>query len=149
MTHWKTQEGTWEGLLKRFLEGFEIPSIEDIKGLMQRVDRLEAMVKAMANKDNSEPVPPSAEEAALKPGDDPSRQAPALDRAPEGRAGKTGRGYAGEIVLRVIADHPKGTDFKTIRAATDFDDKKLRNIIFRLDKTGKIKRVKRGIYKKV
>ena len=34
-------------------------------------------------------------------------------------------------------------------AATGFDDKKLRNIIFRLDKIKKIDRVSRGIYKKI
>lgn len=149
MTHWRTQGGTWEGLLKQFLEGFEIPSIEDIKGLMQRVDRLEAMVEAMANNDKNGAFPPRSEETAQKPADDHSWEAPPSDKVPKKQPEKIGRGHAGEIVLRVIADHPKGTDFKTIRAATNFDDKKLRNIIFRLDKTSKIKRVKRGIYKKV
>jgi hypothetical protein len=49
----------------------------------------------------------------------------------------------------VIGNHPDGTDFKTIKAATGFEDKKLRNIIFRLDKIKRIQRVTRGIYKKV
>ncbi len=149
MTQWKTQGGTWEGLLKMFLEGFEIPSIEDIKGLMQRVDRLEAMVEALAGNNKNGPAPQTAEEPAQEPVGDHSWDAPLTGREPEDMPRKTGRGSAGEIVLGVIADHPKGTNFKTIRAATDFDDKKLRNIIFRLDKTGKIKRVKRGIYKKI
>jgi hypothetical protein len=52
-------------------------------------------------------------------------------------------------VLNVIGNHPEGTDFKTIKAATGFGDKKLRNIIFRLDRIEKIERVSRGIYKKI
>ena len=40
----------------------------------------------------------------------------------------------------------QGTDFATIQAKTDFDEKKIRNIIFRLNKIGKIKRKSRGIY---
>ncbi len=149
MTHWKTQGGTWEGLLKLFLEGFEIPSTSQIKGLMQRMDRLEAMVKAMAGNDKPPPGFPENEQTTREPAGSLSREQAAIARKPGGLTAKTGRGAAGEVVLRIIADHPKGTNFKTIRAATDFDDKKLRNIIFRLDKTGKIKRVKRGIYKKI
>jgi DNA-binding transcriptional regulator PaaX len=36
--------------------------------------------------------------------------------------------------------------FAEIQAKTGFDEKKIRNIIFRLNKTGKIKRKTRGIY---
>lgn len=64
-------------------------------------------------------------------------------------AGSAKRKSASSVVLDVIANHPEGTDFKTIKAATGFNDKKLRNIIFRLDKIKKIERVKRGIYKTV
>ena len=56
---------------------------------------------------------------------------------------------ASDIVLAAIASHKQGADFKKIKESTDFDDKKLRNIIFRLGNTGRIKRVKRGIYKAV
>ena len=61
-------------------------------------------------------------------------------------AGGHSKRNASGIVLDIIANYPDGTDFKTIRAATGFNDKKLRNIIFRLDKLKKIVRVKRGIY---
>ncbi|WP_457552621.1 hypothetical protein [Desulfobacula sp.] len=59
------------------------------------------------------------------------------------------RKSASSIVLDVIGKYPKGTNFKTIKTATGFDDKKLRNIIFRLNTIKKIKRVTRGIYKKI
>jgi len=56
---------------------------------------------------------------------------------------------ASDVVLEVMSGKPSGIDFKTIKAETGYNDKKLRNIIFRLDRTGKIKRIQRGIYKKL
>ncbi|MCF8025468.1 MAG: hypothetical protein K9K82_08270 [Desulfobacteraceae bacterium] len=53
---------------------------------------------------------------------------------------------AAEVVLNVIKDIGDGASFADIKARTDYDDKKLRNIVFRLNKEGKIKRKKRGIY---
>ncbi|MFO7751111.1 MAG: hypothetical protein R6V54_13570 [Desulfobacteraceae bacterium] len=56
---------------------------------------------------------------------------------------------ASDVVLEVLSGKPNGVDFKTIKAETGYNDKKLRNIIFRLDRTGKIKRIQRGIYQKL
>ncbi len=53
---------------------------------------------------------------------------------------------ASDIVLNVIRGMGAGAGFSDIKARTDFDDKKLRNIIYRLNKQGKIKRKKRGTY---
>lgn len=114
------QETNWENFIKMLLSKFEIPTKEDINDLHGRLDKLEQML---------------------------------YQKTPETRHQKvrqeTRRQSASSIVLDVIANHPKGTNFKTIKAATGFDDKKLRNIIFRLDKIKRIKRVRRGIYKKV
>jgi Mg/Co/Ni transporter MgtE len=54
---------------------------------------------------------------------------------------------ASDKVLEVIQNQEQGADFKKIKAETKFDDKKIRNIIFRLHKLGQIEKVKRGIYK--
>lgn len=54
---------------------------------------------------------------------------------------------ASDVVLDIIAAYPDGADFKKIKAETGYNDKKLRNIIFRLDKLGRVERVKRGVYK--
>ena len=61
-------------------------------------------------------------------------------------AKKTGNKSASDVVLNVIKDIKSGADFADIKAQTDFDDKKLRNIIYRLNKQGKIQRKKRGMY---
>jgi len=49
-------------------------------------------------------------------------------------------------ILRLINASKKGLDIVTIKNETGFDDKKLRNIIFRANKEGKIQRADRGIY---
>lgn len=40
----------------------------------------------------------------------------------------------------------QGAGMPEIKAKTGFDDKKVRNIIFRLNKNGSIERVSRGVY---
>ena len=116
-----TELGTnWESFIKLLLHRLDIPTKEDINNLHHRLDKLEQLIY--------QKQPDVRNDAAQK---------------------TSKRKSASAIVLEVIANHPGGTNFKTIKAATGFDDKKLRNIIFRLDKIGRIQRVNRGIYKKI
>ncbi len=109
----------WEGLVKMLLNRLDIPTKEDIISLHGRLDKLEQLLYQKQ---------PTAKKNRTKP--------------------TNKQKSASSIVLNVIANHPEGTNFKTIKAATGFNEKKLRNIIFRLYKLKKIKRVTRGIYKK-
>ena len=119
MTDTLKNENNWESFIKLFLSRLDIPTKEDINLLHARLDKLEQLLY------QGKPV------------------------AGHSASSYTGRRKsASAIVLDIIANHPDGTDFKTIKAATGFNDKKLRNIIFRLDKIKRIVRVKRGIYKK-
>lgn len=52
---------------------------------------------------------------------------------------------AAEVVLNVVKDIGEGTTIADIKAQTGYDDKKIRNIVHRLSKEGKIKRKKRGL----
>ena len=52
--------------------------------------------------------------------------------------------YGKDPVIADAVDDLNG--FSDIQAKTGFGDKKIRNIIFRLNKIGKIKRKSRGIY---
>ena len=116
-----TELGTnWEGFVKILLHRLDIPTKEDINNLHLRLDKLEQLIY---------------------------QKQPDVKQDTKQRTYK--RKSASAIVLEVIANHPNGTNFTTIKAATGFDDKKLRNIIFRLDKIKKIHRVSRGIYKKI
>ncbi|MDH3882677.1 MAG: hypothetical protein OET63_00570 [Desulfobacterales bacterium] len=49
-------------------------------------------------------------------------------------------------VLKIVNASKKGVDIINIKKKTGFEDKKLRNIIFRANKEGKIKRAGRGLY---
>ena len=51
-----------------------------------------------------------------------------------------------DMVFETIKRSRKGLGFADIQAKTGFEEKKIRNIIFRLNKIGKIKRKSRGIY---
>ncbi len=53
---------------------------------------------------------------------------------------------ATDQVLNIIKRSKKGVDVPTLIKKTGFDDKKVRNIINRTLKQGKIKRVGRGVY---
>jgi DNA replicative helicase MCM subunit Mcm2 (Cdc46/Mcm family) len=60
---------------------------------------------------------------------------------------KTTKVTATDQVLKIINRSKKGVDIATIKKKTGFEDKKLRNIIFRANKEGKIQRAERGLYK--
>ena len=53
---------------------------------------------------------------------------------------------ATEQILGIIKRFKKGVDVPTLKKKTGFDDKKVRNIVFRASKEGKIKKSGRGIY---
>ena len=53
---------------------------------------------------------------------------------------------ATDQVLKMVNTSKEGVDIITIKKKTGFEDKKVRNIIFRAYKEGKIQRAGRGIY---
>ena len=53
---------------------------------------------------------------------------------------------ATDQILGIIKRFKKGVDIPTLKKKTGFDDKKVRNIVFRASKEGKIKKSGRGIY---
>jgi hypothetical protein len=53
---------------------------------------------------------------------------------------------ATDQVLKIIKKSKKGVDVPRIKAKTGFNDKKVRNIVFRATKEGRIKKSGRGIY---
>jgi hypothetical protein len=58
----------------------------------------------------------------------------------------TPQATATEQILDIIKRFKKGVDVPTLKEKTGFDDKKVRNIVFRASKDGKIKKTGRGIY---
>jgi predicted transcriptional regulator of viral defense system len=68
----------------------------------------------------------------------PAKKAPATKRA--------NKVTATDQVLKIINRSKKGVDTATLKKMTGFDERKVRNIIFRTFKQGKIKKAGRGIY---
>lgn len=56
------------------------------------------------------------------------------------------RGAAADVVLDAIRRSKQGLKFADLQRKTGFAEKKVRNIIFRLNKLQKIKRHSRGVY---
>jgi len=51
-----------------------------------------------------------------------------------------------EIVLAIIKRSKKGVDTATLVEKTGFNEKKIRNIVYKLKKQGKIKTEQKGVY---
>jgi hypothetical protein len=107
---------SFDAMVKFFMNTYEIPTKRDVEKIIARMDRLESLLTAS---------PPAGRSKSLR------RRAavPAAD-----------------AVLDVIKRSKQGLRFMDIRTKTGFVDKKIRNIIFRLHKLGKIKRHSRGVY---
>lgn len=120
MVRKKSKAISFDAMVKFFMQNYDIPTKKDVDRLLARLDRLENLINVSLDQKNLA--------SAVK-----------MSRR---RAGQT----AVEQVLDVIKRSKKGLGFADIQAKTGFGDKKIRNIIFRLNKLGKIKRLRRGIY---
>ena len=110
---------SFDAMVKFFMQNYDIPTKKDVDKLMAKLDRLENLLKQSEFGVNNARVSHSRRRTALS---------------------------AVDIVLDTIKNSRQGLGFNEIQAKTGFDEKKIRNIIFRLNKTGKIKRQRRGIY---
>jgi hypothetical protein len=80
----------------------------------------------------------------------PAKKKPATKKAPAKKvkaAGKASQPTATDQILRIVKRSKKGVDVPTLKKKTGFDDKKIRNIIFRAAKDGKIQKTGRGVYR--
>ena len=120
MSKRKGKTVSFDAMVKFFMQNYNIPTKKDVDRLMAKLDRLETLVKA-----------------AMASGGYPLH----------GRGGRRKSAVtAVDMVFEVIKRSRQGLGFADIQAKTGFGDKKIRNIIFRLNKIGKIKRKSRGIY---
>ncbi|NVM20265.1 MAG: hypothetical protein HWN68_00610 [Desulfobacterales bacterium] len=85
----------------------------------------------------------AAKKAKVKAKAKPARKA-AAKKAPAKK--KAAALTATDQVVNIIKRSKKGVDVPTLVKKTGMEDKKIRNIVFRASKQGKIKRAGRGIY---
>jgi septal ring factor EnvC (AmiA/AmiB activator) len=74
----------------------------------------------------------------------PAKKAPAAKRKVARR--KAPQVTATDHVVKIIKRSKRGVDAPTLIKKTGFQDKKIRNILFRASKQGKIKKAGRGLY---
>jgi len=110
---------SFDAMVKFFMQNYDIPTKKDVDKMMAKLDRLETLIKQSEVGVNNVRASYSRRRTALS---------------------------AVDIVLDTIKHSRQGLGFAEIQAKTGFDGKKIRNIIFRLNKIGKIKRKRRGIY---
>ena len=112
---------SFDAMVKFFMHTYDIPTKRDLVMLINRLDRIERLVL---------------------------NSAAARGRKKEtNKTGKkTGELSATHIVLEIIQRYGDGVGLGEIQLQSGFGEKKLRNILFRLHKKGKIKRKSRGIY---
>jgi hypothetical protein len=114
----KQNEVTFDSMVRYFLRVYNIPTRRDLNKINTRLDRIEKLVNGNKN---------------WRP-NILGRPAKSIDYKP-----------AWQHVLDAMPEKG-GVGFTEIKERTDFDERKIRNIIFRLFKHGKIKRIARGLY---
>jgi hypothetical protein len=119
MTKRKGKPVSFDAMVKFFMHNYNIPTKRDIDHLNNRLDRLEKLIKAL----------------------------PSKNRRTTTKRNGTFFKSATQTVLDIIKRSKDGITIAEIRQKTGYEDKKLRNILFRLNKIEKIRRISRGVYK--
>jgi hypothetical protein len=123
------------------------------------VKKVKAVKKAPAQKAAAKKVPAKIVPAKIVPAPKAAVKKAAVKKAavkkaPAKKAAapkavakkKTTQVTATDKILQIVKRSKKGVDVPTLKEKSGFDDKKVRNIVFRAAKEGKIKKSGRGIY---
>jgi hypothetical protein len=123
----KGKNVSFDAMVKFFMHNYKIPTKKDVDKLMNKLEQIEKLVKSTSGnaKGGRRASPTGAQSAGAR-----------------GRRGST----AVNQVLEVIKGFKQGAGLPDIKEKTGFDEKKVRNIIFRLNKNGDIQRLSRGVY---
>jgi hypothetical protein len=120
-------------ILKKDLRAIQ----KDIKALERKMENL---LKAF-DKSKKAKAKPAVKKVATK-----VTKAKAMPVKRSAATKKNVKITATEQVLKIIRRSKKGVNVSAIKTRTGFDDKKVRNIIFRTTKEGKIRKIDRGVY---
>ncbi|MFH1103021.1 MAG: hypothetical protein V1714_04555 [Pseudomonadota bacterium] len=112
---------SFDAMVKFFMQTYHVPTKRDVEKILEKIDQLEAIIKNVSEKNYRMAVKSR-----------PAREKRAMT--------------ASDQVLEIIRRHKEGASFADIQNRSGFDEKKLRNIIFRLNKLKKINRKTRGRY---
>ena len=123
----KSKTVTFDAMVKFFMQTYDIPTKKDVDKLLARLDRIEKLVKSSGiSRRRGRPAGKQQAKYKLRRG--------------------SGAMTATEKVYQIIGKHKQGIGVNELSIKTGFDVKKIRNVIFRLNKNGMIKRKSRGLY---
>ncbi len=126
MVRKKGKAVSFDAMVKFFMHNYDIPTKKDVEKIMDRMDRLENLLKSILDSTGKRV---GSKNAAGGNSADHRTKTTALDQ-----------------VLLIIKSLNHGVGIADIQDRTGFGEKKIRNIIYRLSKIGKIKSKSRGIY---
>ena len=152
----KQKSFTIEPLIEFMTDRIKVPTKKDIDKLIKKTEKSLLSLK-MPTRSEFDRLTKRVQalEKALKPRKKATKVAA---RAKTGKKAATKKKRVSkakpqmtspEKVLRVMRKYRTGVDVATLKARTGLEDKKIRNVLFRLGKQGKIKRAGRGVYKAV
>ena len=124
MTRKKRKPASFDAMVKLFIRNYDIPTRKDVDVIMAKLDRLESLIKS------------GTHIGKLRTGTETAAQRRKNSKAET----------ASEIIYQIIKRSRTGVGFADIRAKTGYEEKKVRNTIYRLHSMGKITRQSRGLY---
>lgn len=127
MARRKGKSISFDAMIKFFMRNYDIPTKRDMNKILDRIDQLEVLIKKTS--------PSSRVKGGV--GKKSAKEKTSRVKSPA---------TASDTVLEIIKRFKNGVGLSEIQRRTGFAEKKLRNIIFRLNKMEKIKRKNRGIY---
>jgi len=117
---------------------------QDLKTLQKEFKELGKKLEKLIAAAKKSEKPKSTKKTAAKPIKAKTTKRSPAQKAPAKK--KTAQPTATDQVLRIIRRSKKGVNAATLMTKTGFDLKKVRNILQRTYKQGKIKRADKGIY---
>jgi len=145
----KALEKKMEKLLKAFDASSKPKKISKPKTVNKAAGKKTTAKKTTAKKTTAKKAPTKAKAVKKAPAKKAPAKAKAVKKAPAKKAPVPKKGVqvtATDQILKIIKQSKKGVDVSTLKKKTGFDDKKVRNIVFRAAKEGRITKSGRGVY---
>ena len=117
---------------------------QDLKALQRQIKALEKKMEKLITAAEKSEKPATGKKTTAKPVKAKTTKRAPVKKVPVKK--KTAQATATDQVLKIIKRSKKGVNAATLMTKTGFDLKKIRNILQRTYKQGKIKRVVKGIY---
>jgi uncharacterized protein with PhoU and TrkA domain len=110
----------FESLISGFLSKLELATKSDVHSLMERIDHLEQMIASVTIDSDTQKMQKIKTVATNQ--------------------------RLSDQVLEIMKKNESPMTYAQLKQVSDFDEKSLRNVIYRLNKLGRIKTVRRGLY---